>query len=244
MLVVACAPQRYAYYFDHYTVTHRPNIASSDTLRSSTPPWGTVSLGTISPDKSSPDTSSPDTMSSAFPPSVSARSQSQLLDITSSAQIHVQDSPLMVEQEYLSANAGRVTPQHAPSEIQLQRQSNYSQKIQPTGQEQDEHLKREEGKHLKPDLMLDRKQLKQAIKQFRKEIHALNGKSKSVATPTSTLNDHATQKLDNEVITAIVFGAVGITLSLLGGVSAAFWIVGVLCLGVGVYFFVDWLSKR
>lgn len=81
------------------------------------------------------------------------------------------------------------------------------------------------------------KELIRLLKQVRKETKYIR---KGAVLPA----DQATQKLDNEVIVAIAFGAVGITLSLLGAISAAFWIIGVICLGIGVYFFVDWLSRR
>lgn len=83
----------------------------------------------------------------------------------------------------------------------------------------------------------DNRKLIRSIKELRKELK----RRTSTADPA---NVEATQKLDQEVIVAIAFGAVGITLSLLGGISAGFWIAGVLCLGAGVFFFVDWLRKR
>lgn len=85
----------------------------------------------------------------------------------------------------------------------------------------------------------ERKEIVRAIKQFRKEMRA-----KSSVNSISPPYDQATQKLDNELIVAISFAAVGITLSILGGLGAGFWIAGVICLGVGIYFFIDWLQKR
>jgi hypothetical protein len=142
------------------------------------------------------------------------------------------NSPLILEPHQLSASAGPETPAIARSQEKLQKQTRYDLKTQRRRHASNEQVKQ------------GRKQIIQAVKQFRKELRATNGLSKSSSKSTSPLNDQATQKLDNEVIVAIALGAVGITLSLLGGVSAGFWIAGVLCLGVGVYFFVDWLSKR
>lgn len=85
----------------------------------------------------------------------------------------------------------------------------------------------------------DKKEIIHAIKQYRKEMRA-KAKDDTLSPP----RDQATQKLDNELIVAISFAAVGITLSILGGLGAGFWIAGVIFLGVGVYFFIDWLQKR
>lgn len=152
-------------------------------------------------------------------------------DATSSVRSNSQNSPLILEPLQLSASTGSETPAITRSPNEIQKQTRYDLNTQGRG-----HANHEQLKH-------SRKQIIQAVKQFRKELRATNNLSKSRAS-SSPLNDQATQKLDNEVIIAIAFGAVGITLSLLGGVSAGFWIAGVLCLGVGIYFFVDWLSKR
>jgi len=90
-----------------------------------------------------------------------------------------------------------------------------------------------------PLASIDRTKLRQAIKLARKNVRAQRAQGLN-----HSFNDQATQKLDNEVIVAIAFGAVGITLALLGGLGAGFWISGVLLLGIGLYFFIDWLSKR
>ncbi|HTF19400.1 MAG TPA: hypothetical protein VK658_15085 [Chryseolinea sp.] len=150
-------------------------------------------------------------------------------DALSSGRNKPLDTPLTVDSKDLSANTGPVAPVQVPADATAEMPSRGGRESQYSGQ-----MKRAK-------LRQDRKQIVQAIKQLRKELlHTKNSPSK----PATILNGQATQKLDNEVIVAIAFGAVGITLSLLGGISAAFWIAGVLCLGVGVYFFVDWLSKR
>ncbi|MEJ1241189.1 hypothetical protein WBG78_23780 [Chryseolinea sp. T2] len=91
----------------------------------------------------------------------------------------------------------------------------------------------------KHTLRENRKELISALKQLRKDL-----RNKTNLKSNAPLHDEATQKLDNELIVAISFAAVGITLSILGGLGAWFWIAGVICLGVGVYFFIDWLRKR
>ena len=131
-------------------------------------------------------------------------------DAASAAQHKPLAPPLMVESQYLSASTGSVVPMLAPSQEELQKQSRYGHKTQSRGQATSEQLRQ------------GRKQIIQAVKQFRKELRATNRLSKSASKASSPLNDQATQKLDKEVTIAIVFGAVGITLSLLGGVSTAF----------------------
>ena len=132
-------------------------------------------------------------------------------------------SPLMVDTENLMASASAATPPKA--EALMAKASNVDNA---------QNESKQSAVRISKD---DKKQLVQALREFRREMRTSKQHS---ATP----HDQATQKLDKEVIAAIAFGAVGITLSLLGGISAAFWIAGVICLGVGVYFFIDWLQHR
>jgi hypothetical protein len=133
-------------------------------------------------------------------------------------------SPLLVETEALMVSASPLTRMKTPDAPMANASSN---------------RQIESGKKSVSISREDKKQLVQALREFRRDLRTRSGKH--YAAPP---HDQATQKLDNEVITAIAFGAVGITLSLLGGISAAFWIAGVICLGVGVYFFIDWLQHR
>jgi hypothetical protein len=50
--------------------------------------------------------------------------------------------------------------------------------------------------------------------------------------------------LDPDVKMAIIFGAVGIVLLILGGVSEVFTILGAIALLVGVYFLIKWLIRQ
>jgi hypothetical protein len=134
-------------------------------------------------------------------------------------------SPLLVKTEDLTVSASPLT--HMTPDAPMANASNNKRRQIESGKKP-VSISRE-----------DRKQLARALKEFRRDLRARSGKH--YAAPP---HDQATQKLDTEVITAIAFGAVGITLSLLGGISAAFWIAGVICLGVGVYFFIDWLQHR
>jgi len=55
---------------------------------------------------------------------------------------------------------------------------------------------------------------------------------------------NATGGLDYDLKMAIIFGAVGLTLSLFGGINEAFWILGVIAIVVGVVFLVKWLVRQ
>ncbi|HEY9048211.1 MAG TPA: hypothetical protein VIN08_20030 [Ohtaekwangia sp.] len=55
---------------------------------------------------------------------------------------------------------------------------------------------------------------------------------------------NATGGLDYDLKMAIIFGAVGLTLSLFGGINEAFWVLGVISIVVGVVFLVKWLVRQ
>lgn len=50
--------------------------------------------------------------------------------------------------------------------------------------------------------------------------------------------------MDNDLKLAIIFGAVGLTLSLFSGINAAFWVLGVIAIVVGVVFLIRWLVRQ
>lgn len=54
----------------------------------------------------------------------------------------------------------------------------------------------------------------------------------------------ATAQMDNDLKLAIIFGAVGLTLSLFSGINAAFWVLGVIAIVVGVVFLIRWLVRQ
>jgi hypothetical protein len=50
--------------------------------------------------------------------------------------------------------------------------------------------------------------------------------------------------MDRDLKMAIIFGAVGVTLSLFGGVNQVFWILSVISIVVGLVFLIKWLSRQ
>lgn len=54
----------------------------------------------------------------------------------------------------------------------------------------------------------------------------------------------AVQAMDNDLKLAIIFGAVGLTLTLFGGVNEAFWVLGVISIVIGVVFLIKWLVRQ
>ena len=86
---------------------------------------------------------------------------------------------------------------------------------------------------------------KRERKDFRKE---LKNEIKNY-TKVLTADDHgasvkATKQLDDELKLAIIFGAIGITLTVLGGISTVFWVLGVVGLAIGLVFFIRWISRQ
>jgi hypothetical protein len=54
----------------------------------------------------------------------------------------------------------------------------------------------------------------------------------------------ATKAMDSDLKLAAIFGAVGLVLTLFGGVSSAFWVIGVIAIVIGVVFLVKWLVRQ
>lgn len=82
----------------------------------------------------------------------------------------------------------------------------------------------------------ERRELKRELKQAIKEYRKLDNQ---VASGPETVNE-----MDNDLKMAIIFGAVGLTLSLFAGINAAFWVLGVIAIVVGVVFLVRWLLRQ
>ncbi|MBA4055911.1 MAG: hypothetical protein C0490_14450 [Marivirga sp.] len=79
-----------------------------------------------------------------------------------------------------------------------------------------------------------RRGLKKQIKNYVEEIKSGNS-AESIS---------ATKELDDELKLAIIFGAIGITLTILGGINTVFWVLGVVGLVIGLVFFIRWISTQ
>lgn len=128
-------------------------------------------------------------------------------------------SPLTVTQEDLS---GSVSPMVASPEKEV-----------PLDPEVKEKAKRYKDMS-KGEKKVFKKEIKKQIKTYAKEMKAGN----------SVENIEATNALDNDLKLAIIFGAVGITLTVLGGVNTVFWVLGVISLVIGLVFFIQWISRQ
>lgn len=82
-------------------------------------------------------------------------------------------------------------------------------------------------------------------KEFRKEVmHASKNYSKAIRKGDHIAAEKAVQAMDHDLKLAVIFGAVGLTLTLFGGVNEVFWILGVISFVVGVVFFVKWVVRQ
>jgi hypothetical protein len=82
-------------------------------------------------------------------------------------------------------------------------------------------------------------------KEFRKEVmHATKSYSKAIRKGDHVAAEKAVQAMDHDLKMAVIFGAVGLTLTLFGGVNDVFWIIGVIAFVVGVVFFVKWVVRQ
>jgi len=79
-----------------------------------------------------------------------------------------------------------------------------------------------------------RSELKNYIKNHSKELKNLD----------EGATVHATKQLDDDLKLAIIFGAIGITFAILGGINTVFWVIGVIGLIVGLVFFIRWISTQ
>jgi hypothetical protein len=84
----------------------------------------------------------------------------------------------------------------------------------------------------------EKKEFQNDVKtEFKKYVKAM----KSGDTVQSS---EETAVMDNDLKLAIIFGAVGLTLTLFGGINEAFWILGVISIVVGVVFLIKWLVRQ
>ncbi|MGC3948431.1 MAG: hypothetical protein QM762_28665 [Chryseolinea sp.] len=222
LLLIGCAAPKYSYYFDHYQVTQRPDAIASTS--------GTSEGNAQNSDTRKGDTrqARSQTRQTSAANQQAALSQSPGISTTNSVNnVTSQNSPLRINPDNMLADA-RINTSVIVSKGNAVANTR--------GIHEQQSNERLTAKHLTKE---DRKELIRALKQLRKEI-----RSKPDIKSNAPLHDQATQKLDKGLIVAISFAAVGITLSILGGLGAGFWIAGVICLGLGVYFFIDWLQNR
>lgn len=215
LLLASCATPKYHYHFDYYTLKPEPAFKGNATAMASK-----GSPRTYAPYPSADRTIAPEYLTAS-----SERTETQLLTAST--------SPTFSSGIPADIANGYPATQSAGSE-------SIATNSVTTGSIATTSFTHE--KPATPLQHLNRKELVRALRQLRKEsrLREYEPSVNNAVLPAG----QAAQKLDAEVIVAIAFGAVGITLSLLGAISAAFWIAGVLCLGIGIFFFVDWLSKR
>ena len=79
-----------------------------------------------------------------------------------------------------------------------------------------------------------RTELRDYVKSYEKE--------KKSTSEVASVN--ATKQLDDDLKLAIIFGAIGITFAILGGINTVFWVIGVIGLIVGLVFFIRWISTQ
>jgi hypothetical protein len=68
--------------------------------------------------------------------------------------------------------------------------------------------------------------------------------SKALRSGDEGARVEATKQLDDDLKLAIIFGAIGVTLAILGGINTVFWVLGVIGLVVGLVFFIHWISRQ
>ena len=86
---------------------------------------------------------------------------------------------------------------------------------------------------------------KEEVKKLRSELkHYIKDHSKKMKSGLEPAGVNATKQLDNDLKLAIIFGAIGITFAILGGINTVFWVIGVVGLIVGLVFFIRWISTQ
>jgi hypothetical protein len=82
-------------------------------------------------------------------------------------------------------------------------------------------------------------------REFRRELKSqVKAYVKAVKAGDKGAAEKAVQVMDNDLKLAIIFGAVGLTLTLFGGVNEAFWVLGVISIVIGVVFLIKWLVRQ
>jgi hypothetical protein len=82
-------------------------------------------------------------------------------------------------------------------------------------------------------------------KEFRKElVKEMKSYAKAVKKGETVKTTNNTKAMDHDLKLGIIFGAVGFTLVVLGGINTVFWVLGVISLVIGVVFFINWLVRQ
>jgi hypothetical protein len=84
----------------------------------------------------------------------------------------------------------------------------------------------------------DRRALRKVLKKEIREI------VKSRRSHDEGARTHETKELDRDLKLSIIFGAVGFTLVVLGGINTIFWVLGIAGLVVGLVFFIKWIQTQ
>ncbi|HZX74602.1 MAG TPA: hypothetical protein VFE57_09285 [Cyclobacteriaceae bacterium] len=82
-------------------------------------------------------------------------------------------------------------------------------------------------------------------KEFRKEVmHAAKSYSKAIRKGDHVAAEKAVQAMDHDLRMAVIFGAIGLGLSLFAGVNDIFWIAGTIAFIIGIVFLVKWIIRQ
>jgi len=78
--------------------------------------------------------------------------------------------------------------------------------------------------------------------EFKKELKS--ELKKAIKEKKAEISKGHAQNMDHDLKLAIIFGAVGLVLTLFGGASSAFWVLGVIAIVIGVVFLIRWLMRQ
>jgi hypothetical protein len=82
-------------------------------------------------------------------------------------------------------------------------------------------------------------------KEFRKELKSeIKKYIKAKKAGDNIASIEETKAMDHDLKMALIFGAVGIGLSLFGTVNSIFWILGVISTVIAIVFLIIWLAKQ
>jgi len=82
-------------------------------------------------------------------------------------------------------------------------------------------------------------------KEFRKAvIHAAKDYSKALRRGDHVAAERAVQAMDHDLKMAVIFGAIGLGLSLFYGAGDVFWILGTISFIIAIVFLVKWIIRQ